>query len=50
MKRALATLAFAAALAGCAQGGSGTPATVDEALKSAARQQKVLTLKFYADW
>ena len=50
MKRALATLLFASALAGCTQGGTGTPGTVEEALQIAARQNKLVTLKFYADW
>ena len=50
MRKELATLLFAAALVGCTSGGTGTPGTVDEALQMAAKQNKLVTLKFYADW
>lgn len=49
MKKALAALLLAAPLAAFADGPwfQGTP---DEAVAAAAKEKKVVTLKFYADW
>jgi len=49
MRKALIALLVAAPLALLAEG-PWFHGTVDDALKSAAQQKKVLTLKFYADW
>lgn len=49
MRKAFFALLVAAPLAVLADG-PWFQGTVDEALKSAAQQKKVLTLKFYADW
>ena len=49
MRKALVALLVAAPLAVLANG-AWFHGTVDEGLKAAAQQQKILTLKFYADW
>lgn len=49
MRKALVALLVAAPLALLAQG-PWMHGTIDDALKAAAQQKKVVTLKFYADW
>lgn len=49
MRKALVALLFAAPLAALAEG-PWFHGTLDEAVAAAAKEKKVVTLKFYADW
>lgn len=49
MRKALAALLLAAPLAALAEG-PWLHGTLDEAVAAAAKEKKVVTLKFYADW